>query len=122
MKRINAIMAACLIATAAMADNVKFAISNMHCQNCANKVEKTLKANEAVKQVKVNLEQKTVCVAYDEQKTTAEALLNTLTEAKYEAKIAKQCKGCKHKHGAGEGDHKCGGHGEGGHKCSKETK
>ena len=43
MKKINMIIVASMLAMSAVADNVKFAISNMHCQGCANRVEKTLK-------------------------------------------------------------------------------
>lgn len=100
MKRINVIMVASLLAVSAVADNVKFTIGNMHCLNCANRVEKTLKGNENVKEVKVDIENKTVCVSYDEKNTTAEALLNVLTEANFQAEITKKCGGCK-KHGEG---------------------
>ena len=125
---------ACLFTTSIWADNVRFEISNMHCQNCANRVEKALKANKAVGEVKVDLACKTVNVSYDAAKTNVEALQKTLTEAKFEAKVAAPCdqKGdCKHKGKAPEhrcstktkqqkaGEHKCGGEGCG---HDKETK
>ena len=125
---------ACLFTTSIWADNVRFEISNMHCQNCANRVEKALKANKAVGEVKVDLAYKTVNVSYDAAKTNVEALQKTLTEAKFEAKVAAPCdqKGdCKHKGKAPEhrcstktkqqkaGEHKCGGEGCG---HDKETK
>ena len=109
MKRINVIMVASLLAVSAVADNVKFAIGNMHCQNCANRVEKTLKGNENVKEVKDDIENKTVCVSYDEKNITAEALLNVLTEANFQAEITKKCGGCK-KHGEGRKCEKGEGH------------
>lgn len=120
MKRINVMMVATMIAMSAMADNVKFQIENMHCQNCANRVEKTLKANEAVKEVKVDIEKKSVCVSYDEKSTTAEALLGMLTEAKFQAEIVKKCGGCK-KHAEGK-EGGCGKHKEGEGGCCKEKK
>jgi copper chaperone CopZ len=118
MKKINMIIVASMLAMSAVADNVKFAISNMHCQNCANRVEKTLKETGSVKEVKVDIENKTVCVSYDEKSTTAEALLKVLTDAKFNAEIAKKCGGCK-KHGEGGG---CGKHKEGEGGCHKENK
>lgn len=99
-----------------LAENVKFKVSNMHCENCAKRVEKALKTNEAVSQVNVNLECQTVCVSYDVQKTNTEALKQILTDAKFEAEIAKQCAkegGCKHE--GKEGKHECGGEGCGKH-------
>ena len=69
-----------------LAENVKFKVSNMHCQNCANRVEKALKANKAVSEVKVNLECKAVSVSYDAAKTNVEALQKALTDAKFAAR------------------------------------
>ncbi len=102
-------MFAAMFAMNVLADNVKFKVTNMRCQNCAKRVEKTLKANEAVKEVKVDLTAKTVCVSYDAEKVNADVLLKTLTDAKFQAEIEKQCsgKGCG-KHEGKEGG--CGKH------------
>lgn len=125
-----------LIATFAMnvlADNVKFKVSNMHCGNCAKRVEKALKANEAVSEVKVNLESKAVCVSYDAAKTDVETIQKALADAKFRAEVVKQCdkaEGCKHEDKAGEhkcnqerkqeGEHKCGANGCGHEKNTQE--
>ena len=93
MKKIFMMMFAAMVTVNVMADNVKFKVTNIKCQNCAKRVEKTLKANEAVKEVNVDLQAKTVCVSFDEKKANAEALLKTLTDAKYQAEIMKQCDG-----------------------------
>jgi copper chaperone CopZ len=108
MKKIFMMMFAAMVTVNVMADNVKFKVTNIKCQNCAKRVEKTLKANEAVKEVNVDLQAKTVCVSFDEKKANAEALLKTLTDAKYQAEIMKQCDGkeaksCCDKHEAKEG-------------------
>lgn len=113
MKKIFMMMFAAMVTVNVMADNVKFKVTNIKCQNCAKRVEKTLKANEAVKEVNVDLQAKTVCVSFDEKKANAEALLKTLTDAKYQAEIMKQCNGkeaksCCDKHEAKEGE--CGKH------------
>ncbi len=99
MKKTVMMMFAAMFALNVLADNVKFKVSNMHCQNCAKRVEKALKANEAVSEVKVNLESKAVCVSYDAAKTNVEAIQKALTDAKFQAEVAKQCdkaEGCKH--------------------------
>ena len=113
MRKIVMMMLVTMFAMNVLAENVKFKVSNMHCQNCANRVEKALKANKAVREVKVNLECKAVSVSYDAAKTNVEALQKALTDAKFEAKVATSCdkkEGCKHEGKDGE------------HKCSKKEK
>ena len=136
MKKIVTMMFAALFAMNVLADNVKFKVTNIRCQNCAKRVEKTLKANEAVQEVNVDLQAKTVSVSFDEKKANAEALLKTLTDAKYQAEIfdGKEAKGgCgKHEGKGGCGKHEgkeggCGkhegqnGHGGCGHHAKKEA-
>ena len=130
MKKIVMMMFAALFAMNVLADNVKFKVTNIRCQNCAKRVEKTLKANEAVHEVNVDLQAKTVCVSYDASKANAEALLKTLTDAKYQAEILKQCNGKEAKGGCGKHEGKeggCGkhegqnGHGGCGHHAKKEA-
>ena len=117
-------MFAALFTINMMADNVKFKIKNMNCENCAKRIEKVLTENGAVTKVKVNLECKAVCVSYDATKTNVEALQKALTDAKFQAEIAKQCNkegGCKHE--GKEGEHKCGkkdGQQEEKHECGGE--
>lgn len=109
MKKIVMTMFVALFTINMMADNVKFKIKNMNCENCAKRIEKVLTENGAVTKVKVNLECKAVCVSYDATKTNVEALQKALTDAKFQAEIAKQCNkegGCKHE--GKEGEHKCG--------------
>ena len=126
MKKIFMMMFAAMVTVNVMADNVKFKVTNIKCQNCAKRVEKTLKATEAVKEVNVDLQAKTVCVSFDEKKANAEALLKTLTDAKYQAEIfdGKDAKGGCGKH---EGKGGCGkhegqnGHGGCGHHAKKEA-
>ena len=130
MKKIVMTMFAALFAMNVLADNVKFKVTNIRCQNCAKRVEKTLKANEAVQEVNVDLQAKTVCVSYDASKANAEALLKTLTDAKYQAEILKQCNDKEAKGGCGKHEGKeggCGkhegqnGHGGCGHHAKKEA-
>lgn len=107
MKKIVMMMFAGLLSVSALADNVMFRIPNMHCQNCAKRVEKALKASEAVNEVSVDLENRTVCVAYDAQKATAEVLQQSLADARFKAEVAKQCdrkEGCARK---ADGARKC---------------
>ena len=43
---------------------------NMSCQNCQAKIEKNIPWEKGVKDLKVDLEKKTVTVQYDQKKTT----------------------------------------------------
>ena len=128
MKKIVMMMFAAMVTVNVMADNLKFKVTNIRCQNCAKRVEKTLKTNEAVQEVTVDLQAKTVCVSYDAKKANAEALLKTLTDAKYQAEILKQCDGKEGGCGKHEGkEGGCGkhegkeGHGGCGHHAKKEA-
>ena len=111
MKKIVMMMMAALFAMNVLADGVKFKVTNMHCQNCANRVEKALKANDGVSKVKVDLESKDVSVSYDAAKTSVEALQKALTDVKFEAEVAKQGdkKGGCEKHEGKSEKHECGG-------------
>ena len=120
MKKIVMMMFAAMFTMNMLAENVKIKVTNMHCENCAKRVEKTLKTNEAVSQVKVDLECQTICVSYDAEKTNVEALTKALIDAKFEVEIVKQCAkegGYKHD-GNGkskEEKHECGSEGCGKH-------
>lgn len=114
MKKIIMMTMAAMFSLSMTAGNVNFKVSNMHCGNCAKRVEKALKANEAVSEVTVDLENQLVSVVFDDQKTDADALQKALTEAKFEAIVAKGCGGnCKHHENAeGENHGGCGHHGK----------
>lgn len=107
MKKIVMMMFAALFAMNVLAEKVNFKVANMHCQNCANRVEKTLKSNEAVSEVKVDLESHAVSVSFDAEKTSVEALQKALADAKFEAEVAKSC--CEKKQEGQEEKHECGG-------------
>ena len=98
MKKIVMMVFAAMFTMNVMADNVKFKVSNMHCENCANRAEKALKANDAVPEDgKVS-----TAFVYDAKKTDVEALMKALKEARFEAEVVKQCDkegGCKHECG-----------------------
>lgn len=125
MKKILMMMFAALVTMNVLADDVNFQVKNMRCENCAKRIEKVLKGSEGVSEVQVCLEQKTVSVSFDAQKTTTEALQKALADARFEAEVAK-AGGCKHdgkqcghkcgeKKGEKDQKHECGGEGCGHH-------
>lgn len=79
---------------------------NMHCAACQQKIEKNIAFEKGVKDMKVNLEDKTVCVTYDASKTNAEKLKAGFAKLGYEANVDAP-KACKNT----TGDKKC---------CTKE--
>ena len=99
VKKIAMMLSAVMLAVNVQAANVKFKVSNMNGEDSAKRVEMTLKANDAVSKVKVNLEGQAVCVSYDEKKTSVEVIRKALSDAKFQVEILKQCNkegGCKH--------------------------
>jgi copper chaperone CopZ len=125
MKKIVMMMFAALFAMNVLADNVKFQIKNLNCENCAKRAEKALTADKGVKEVAVNLEEQTVTVKYDDAETNEAKLIEDLKAGRFEASVAgKKCENCqKHaKEGAAAGEHKHGEHQHGGDCCEGEKK
>lgn len=60
---------------------------NMHCAACQQKIEKNIAFEKGVKDMKVNLEDKTVCVTFDASKTDAEKLKAGFAKLGYEANV-----------------------------------
>ncbi|KAA6341969.1 Copper-exporting P-type ATPase A [termite gut metagenome] len=54
-------------------ESITFTV-NMHCSNCQSRLEKNIPWEKGVKDFRVDLENKTVTVLYDPQKTTADKL------------------------------------------------
>ncbi|MDR1585375.1 MAG: heavy-metal-associated domain-containing protein [Prevotellaceae bacterium] len=54
-------------------EEVTFVVS-MNCHNCQSKIEKNIPWEKGVKDLKVDLEKKTVCIVYNPKQTTEETL------------------------------------------------
>lgn len=70
----------------------------MHCQNCENKIKSNLRFEKGVSEIVTDLENQTVSVSYDADKTDVSKLQKALGRIGYEAtetKPAKSCGGCK---------------------------
>ena len=68
-------------------EEVRFSV-NMKCHNCQNKVEKNIPWEKGVKDLAVNLEEKTVLVTFDSKKTSVEKLKNAFEELGFECEVA----------------------------------
>lgn len=123
MKKLGMMMAAMMIAAAGFAKDIKTAVFNtapeMHCNSCENRIKEGLKFEKGVKDIKTDLETKTVTIEYDADKTNVENLVAAFAKINYKATEAgKAHGGCKKS--AGEGGCKKEG-GEGGCKKAENT-
>jgi copper chaperone CopZ len=58
---------------------------NMHCDHCKKKIESNLPFEKGVTDLKVNLEEKQVCINYDAKKTDKEKLQKAIEKLGYTA-------------------------------------
>jgi len=56
---------------------------NMHCKSCQEKIERIIPFEKGVKDLKVDLEHKTVKVIYDPRKTNEEKLKKAIEDLDY---------------------------------------
>ena len=115
MKKIGMMMAAMMIAATGFAKDIKTAVFNtapeMHCNSCENRIKNGLKFEKGVKDIKTDLETKTVTIEYDADKTNVENLVAAFAKINYKATEAGEGHGCCKK-GEGHGGCKKGeGHG-----------
>ena len=89
MKKFNMIMAAMMIAATGFAKDIKTAVFNtapeMHCNSCENRIKNGLKFEKGVKDIKTDLETKTVTIEYDADKTNVENLVAAFAKIDYKA-------------------------------------
>lgn len=57
---------------------------NLHCENCVKKVQENIPFEKGVKDLKISLDDKTVWVKYDSEKTTKEKLAAAIEKLGYE--------------------------------------
>ena len=89
MKKLGMMMAAMMIAATGLAKDIKTAVFNtapeMHCNNCENRIKNGLKFEKGVKDIKTDLETKTVTIEYDADKTNVENLVAAFAKIDYKA-------------------------------------
>lgn len=85
------ILGAALVVTAlaASAKDIKTVVltttPQMHCNNCENKIKENLKYLKGVKGIETSLENQSVTVEYDADKTSVETIKASLKKIKYDA-------------------------------------
>lgn len=61
----------------------------MHCENCEKKIKDNIRFEKGVKDIRTNLDDKTVTIEYDADKTNVEAIIKGFKKINYEACEAK---------------------------------
>ena len=89
MKKLGMMMAAMMIAATGFAKDIKTVVFNtapeMHCNSCENRIKNGLKFEKGVKDIKTDLETKTVTIEYDADKTNVDNLVAAFAKIEYKA-------------------------------------
>ena len=62
----------------------------MHCTNCEQKIKNNIRFEKGIKSIKTNLEDKTVVIEYDADKTNVQNIIEGFKKIKYEASEVKE--------------------------------
>ena len=62
----------------------------MHCENCEKKIKDNIRFEKGVKSIKTNLDDKTVTIEYDADKTNVQNIIKGFEKIKYEATEVKK--------------------------------
>ena len=94
--RTKALFIALAFASVCYAKDIKTVVltttPEMHCTGCEKKIKENIRFEKGVKSIKTNLEDKTVTIEYDADKTTVEDIIKGFEKIKYEAKEVKSNK------------------------------
>ena len=94
--RTKAFLFALAFASVCFAKNIKTVVltttPQMHCANCEKKIKENIRFEKGIKSIKTNLDDKTVTIEYDADKTTVPAIIEGFKKIKYEAKEVKTIK------------------------------
>ena len=96
MLRTKAFLFALAFASVCFAKDIKTVVlttsPQMHCANCEKKIKENIRFEKGIKSIKTNLQDKTVIIEYDAEKTTVPAIIEGFKKIKYEAKEVKTTK------------------------------
>ena len=93
MVRTKALFIALAFVSVCFAKDIKTVVltttPQMHCANCEKKIKENIRFEKDIKSIKTNLNDKTVTIEYDADKTTIPAIIEGFKKIKYEAKEVK---------------------------------
>ena len=91
--RTKALFIALAIAGSCFGKDVKTVVltthPQMHCANCEKKIKDNIRFEKGIKSIKTNLDDKTITIEYDAEKTTVEDIIKGFEKIKYEAQEVK---------------------------------
>lgn len=96
MKRLSFIIFTLSFSVALLAKDIKTVVlttqPEMHCQNCEKKIKNNIRFEKGIKTIKTNLENKTVTIKYDADKTNVQNIIAGFEKIKYKATEVKEKK------------------------------
>lgn len=92
--RAKVLLMALAIAATCAAKDIKTVVlttnPEMHCMGCEKKIKENIRFEKGIKDIKTNLEDKTVTIVYDADKTNVEAIIAAFKKISYEASEVKK--------------------------------
>ena len=93
MKKILLLLIAALTMTIASAKDIKTVVlttvPQMHCENCEKRIKDNIRFEKGIKKIVTDVEQQTVTITYDADKTTVENIIKGFEKIKYNAREVK---------------------------------
>lgn len=90
--RTKVLFVALAVAAACSAKDIKTVVLNtapeMHCSSCENKIKSNIKFEKGIKDIQTNLDDKTVTIKYDADKTNVENIIAGFKKIDYVATVA----------------------------------
>lgn len=66
---------------------VIFKVEQMHCMNCEKKIKENIRFEKGLKKLETDLEEKTVTITYDADKTSIDKIKEGFRKIKYEVEV-----------------------------------
>ena len=92
--RAKVLLMALAVAATCAAKDIKTVVlttnPEMHCMGCEKKIKENIRFEKGIKDIKTNLEDKTVTIVYDADKTNVEAIIAAFKKISYEASEVKK--------------------------------
>ena len=80
MKKVSLLFVSLAVAIVCGAKDIKTVVLNttpeMHCSGCENRIKSNIRFEKGIKNIETNLENKTVTIEYDADKTSVEEIIN----------------------------------------------
>lgn len=91
--RTKALFIALALTLACQAKDIKTVVlttnPEMHCMGCEKKIKENIRFEKGIKSIKTNLDDKTITIEYDAEKTNVPAIIEGFKKIKYEAQEVK---------------------------------